>query len=69
MADEPTGNLDSATSDDIMSLIRGLYESGRTILLITHDRDLAAAAPRRITLRDGRIERDTRADKPEHVRS
>ncbi len=69
LADEPTGNLDSATSDDIMSLIRELHQTGRTILLITHDRDLAAAAPRRIALRDGRIERDTRTDTPEHVRS
>ena len=69
LADEPTGNLDSATSDDIMSLIRELHQSGRTILLVTHDHDLAAAAPRRITLRDGRIESDTRADTRDHVPS
>ncbi len=62
LADEPTGNLDSATSQDIMGLIRDLHETGRTILLITHDHDLAAAAPRRIALRDGRIEDDTRKE-------
>ena len=62
LADEPTGNLDSATSQDIMALIGDLHDSGRTVLLITHDRDLAAAAPRRIVLRDGRIEDDTRRE-------
>ncbi len=62
LADEPTGNLDSATSQDIMALIQKLHDSGRTILLITHDHDLSAAAPRRITLRDGRIEDDTRKE-------
>lgn len=60
LADEPTGNLDSATSAEIMALFKELNESGRTILLITHDRDISMAAPRRVSLRDGRIEQDTR---------
>jgi putative ABC transport system ATP-binding protein len=58
LADEPTGNLDSATSGEIMGLIRELNASGRTILLITHDPGIAAAARRRVTLRDGRISAD-----------
>ena len=58
LADEPTGNLDSATSREIMSLIRELNGAGRTILLITHDPEIAKAAPRRVTLRDGRVESD-----------
>lgn len=62
LADEPTGNLDSATSKEIMALLRDLHESGRTILLITHDNDISRSAPRRITLRDGRIEHDIRSD-------
>jgi putative ABC transport system ATP-binding protein len=69
LADEPTGNLDSATSTDIMSMIGGLNESGRTVLLITHDHDLARGASRRVTLRDGRIEGDTRDAPVSHVRS
>ncbi len=60
LADEPTGNLDSATSKDIMGILDELHEAGRTILLITHDQDLSEAAPRRVMLRDGRIEHDIR---------
>jgi len=59
LADEPTGNLDSSTSRDIMTLLRQLNEYGRTILLITHDHELARSVPRRVSLRDGRIEHDT----------
>jgi putative ABC transport system ATP-binding protein len=59
LADEPTGNLDSATSRDIMRLLLQLNDSGRTIVLITHDNEVAAAAPRRVTLLDGRIDDDT----------
>ena len=62
LADEPTGNLDSATSKEIMGLLGDLNESGRTIVLITHDGDIARLAPRCVTLRDGRIERDTKAE-------
>lgn len=67
LADEPTGNLDSATSKEIMALLYGLHRSGRTIVLITHDPDIAQAAPRRVALRDGRIEHDTRTAPSEGV--
>ena len=59
LADEPTGNLDSATSGEIMALIHELNASGRTILLITHDPSVAETAHRRVTLRDGRVSSDT----------
>lgn len=62
LADEPTGNLDTATSREIMALIHELHESGRTVVLITHNTDISRAAPRRVTLRDGRIEADTGRD-------
>jgi len=62
LADEPTGNLDSATSGEIMALLQELHASGRTIVLITHNPDLAAAAPRRVLLRDGRIVSDTASE-------
>jgi putative ABC transport system ATP-binding protein len=59
LADEPTGNLDSRSSESILALLHDLNEGGATILVITHDRDIAAALPRRISLLDGRIESDT----------
>ena len=59
MADEPTGNLDSATGASILDLLRELHREGTTILVITHDRDVAAAMDRRIELRDGRVLSDT----------
>ncbi len=62
LADEPTGNLDSGTSKEIMGLLHDLHNAGRTIVLITHDRDVAASAPRRISMRDGRVEQDTRME-------
>ena len=55
LADEPTGNLDSSTSADIVDLLRRLNDEGSTIVVITHDLDLARSLPRRITLRDGEI--------------
>ena len=60
LADEPTGNLDSATGEDIMELFARLHEVGNTILLVTHEHDIAAHAHRIIHVRDGRIERDER---------
>ena len=59
MADEPTGNLDSATGASLLELLRELHREGTTILVITHDLDVAAAMDRRIEIRDGRIIRDT----------
>ena len=61
LADEPTGNLDSATSSGIMQLFLELHRSGRTIVMITHDPTVAAAAARRIVLRDGCIAHDSGA--------
>jgi len=58
LADEPTGNLDSATGDDIMRLFKELHTSGQTIIVVTHEPDIAAHAYRQILLRDGLIERD-----------
>ena len=58
LADEPTGNLDSATSADIMALFDELHASGQTILLVTHEHDIAAHAHRTVTLRDGVIASD-----------
>lgn len=58
LADEPTGNLDSKTSDEIMSLFDTLHAEGQTIILVTHENDIAEYAHRVITLRDGLIESD-----------
>ena len=60
LADEPTGNLDSKTAAEIMELLDNLHGSGNTILLVTHDEDVAHHAPRQIRLLDGNIESDTR---------
>jgi putative ABC transport system ATP-binding protein len=58
LADEPTGNLDSKTGAEIMALFARLHESGNTIVLVTHEADIAAHARRSIHLRDGQIEKD-----------
>jgi putative ABC transport system ATP-binding protein len=58
LADEPTGNLDSATSADIMALFERLYQQGNTIVLVTHERDIAEYAHRIVTIRDGKIHSD-----------
>lgn len=59
LADEPTGNLDSASSREIMQILRGLHEEGRTVILITHDNNIAASARRVIRIMDGKIVSDT----------
>jgi len=61
LADEPTGNLDTSSGTDIMSLFEELWHQGRTIVVITHDPALARRAARRIELRDGRISSDSAA--------
>jgi putative ABC transport system ATP-binding protein len=55
LADEPTGNLDSHSGAEVLAILRGLHASGRTIVLITHDPDVAAAARRQIHIYDGRL--------------
>jgi putative ABC transport system ATP-binding protein len=55
LADEPTGNLDSASGRDVLALLRELHAAGRTIVLITHDAEVAAAAQRQVHIRDGMI--------------
>jgi putative ABC transport system ATP-binding protein len=59
LADEPTGNLDSTTAEEIMALFDELYDGGQTILLVTHEHDIAERAHRTVTLRDGIIASDT----------
>ena len=63
LADEPTGNLDSATSEEIMALFETLHREGQTILLVTHEHDIAGHARRQVHLKDGRIERDFATEK------
>ncbi|HEY7697579.1 MAG TPA: ABC transporter ATP-binding protein [Vicinamibacteria bacterium] len=60
LADEPTGNLDSATGEEILAIFDGLNRQGNTLLVVTHEEDVAAHAKRVIRLRDGRVEKDTR---------
>ncbi len=62
LADEPTGNLDSATGNEIMGLFHELHDTGQTIVLVTHEHDIAVHARRQIHLLDGKIERDERTE-------
>jgi putative ABC transport system ATP-binding protein len=62
LADEPTGNLDSKTSDEIMRMLRQLNDDGKTIIMVTHENEIAQWARRIIRLRDGRVESDVRND-------
>lgn len=58
LADEPTGNLDSASSKEIIEILKKLHAEGRTVILITHDNEIAAQAKRVIRIKDGKVERD-----------
>jgi putative ABC transport system ATP-binding protein len=62
LADEPTGNLDSRTSDEILALFDSLHASGQTIIMVTHEADVARHARRIIRMRDGRIMSDLPSD-------
>jgi putative ABC transport system ATP-binding protein len=60
LADEPTGNLDSKTSEEIMNLLDEIHRNGNTVIVVTHEEDIAARTHRIIRLRDGQVESDTR---------
>ena len=63
LADEPTGNLDSASTNDVLDLLRDLHERGRTIVLITHEHDVAERAERTLRIDDGRVSKATAAER------
>jgi putative ABC transport system ATP-binding protein len=63
LADEPTGNLDSSTSEEIMKVFEGLADQGQTVIMVTHEPDIAAHARRVVVLRDGTIESDDRKER------
>jgi len=62
LADEPTGNLDSSNGVTILALLNELHQEGATIIVITHDRDIAASLPRQVTMLDGRVSSDLSPD-------
>ncbi|MBK9550490.1 MAG: ATP-binding cassette domain-containing protein [Gemmatimonadetes bacterium] len=64
LADEPTGNLDSATSVEIMRVFGSLHAQGQTVILVTHEPDIAAHAHRVVVLRDGKVDSDRRNESP-----
>ncbi len=63
LADEPTGNLDSKTSESIQALLHELHHDGSTIIVVTHDNELADSLPRQVRFRDGRVEHDSAAQR------
>jgi putative ABC transport system ATP-binding protein len=64
LADEPTGNLDSATGVEIMALFEALHDEGQTIIVVTHEHDIAEHARRQVHILDGRVERDFMTERP-----
>ena len=66
LADEPTGNLDSASGASIVELLHELHRQGTTVIVITHDNELAAKLPRQIAIRDGRVVGDSREEEIVH---
>jgi putative ABC transport system ATP-binding protein len=62
LADEPTGNLDSRTTEEILAIFQELNDAGKTIVLITHEPDVAQHAHRTVVMRDGKIESDERTE-------
>jgi putative ABC transport system ATP-binding protein len=58
LADEPTGNLDSATGEEIMAAFQRIWQQGNTVILVTHEADIAAHARRVVRMRDGKVESD-----------
>ena len=68
LADEPTGNLDSATGEEIMAAFEEIWRQGNTVILVTHEPDIAAKARRVVRMRDGKIESDTPSARPADVR-
>ena len=69
LADEPTGNLDTRTSVEIMALLQELNRGGITVVLVTHELDIAQYAGRVIHFRDGRLRRDARSERPRDARA
>tara|TARA_Y100000588_G_scaffold392894_1_gene506598 strand:+ start:3907 stop:4611 length:705 start_codon:yes stop_codon:yes gene_type:complete len=69
LADEPTGNLDTKTGDEIIKLFERLHGAGNTIVLITHEADVAMHAERVVQVRDGKVEKDLRGDEKESIHS
>ena len=67
LADEPTGNLDSKTSYDIMDLFAKLHDKGNTIIMVTHEDDIAQYSHRIIRLRDGLVETDVKNENPTRI--
>ena len=59
LADEPTGNLDSKTAADVLGLFAELHRDGQTVVLVTHDPDVAERAPRQVRMRDGKVDHDS----------
>jgi len=65
LADEPTGNLDSNSTQEIMEILKGLHREGRTVILITHDNEIAARAKRNIRIMDGKVVADYKNEEGE----